>query len=69
MSALTRNLMMVYFASAVVFAFTLLWLVVGLVGVVSPPPGLLLIGACLLMLTAKIASGWTYRRDMREAGR
>ena len=69
MSVLTRNLMMVYFASAMVFAITLLWLVLGLVGVVSHPPGLLLIGSCLLMLTAKIASGWTYRRDMRDARR
>jgi hypothetical protein len=74
LSMLTRALMMVYFASAVVFAIMLLWLLVNLASraagfVVSPTPGLLLIGACLLMLTAKIAGGWAYRRDVREAGR
>jgi hypothetical protein len=69
--------MMVYFTSAVVFATIFLWLLVNLVSrafgaagfVVSPPPGLLLIGACLLMLTAKIAGGWAYRKGVREAGR
>jgi hypothetical protein len=77
LSVLTRTLMMVYFASAVVFAVMLLWLLANLIShgfaaagyVVSPPPGLLLIGACLLMLTAKIAGGWAYRREVREVGR
>ena len=75
LSVLTRTLMAVYFASAAVFAIMTVWLVVRVVGsivaarvAIPPVPGLLLVGACFLMLAAKIAGGSAYRKEVGAAG-
>ena len=77
MSALTKALMIVYVTSAAAFALMLLWLMLKLVRdgaaaewfVIPPAPGFLLFPACLLMLAAKIAGGWAYKRDVGAAER
>ena len=66
LSAITRALMMLYLAFATASAVMLLWLLLRATTELVPPlpPAILLVTPIILMLVAKIAGAWGYRRDV-----
>ena len=77
LGALTRVFLGLYLGFAALSALMLLWLLLrvlsyqfaGTEHALPPPPTALLVAPIILMMVARIAGAWAYRRDARSSRR